>query len=283
VKTVRTIAETRDFLHRARAGGKTVGLVPTMGYFHEGHLSLMRRARRDNDVVVVSIFVNPTQFGPDDDLGSYPRDFERDAKTAEQVGVDLIFNPSVEEMYPEACSSYVEVERLTEGLCGASRTGHFRGVATVVLKLFNIIHADRAYFGRKDYQQLKVIERMVRDLNLTVEIVGMPTVREADGLAMSSRNAYLSPEERRAALVLHRALGFGQKLLKEGLASGSRLREEVERLIRREPLASIDYVAVVDTETLEPLDEIEDQAVLALAVRIGPARLIDTALLERPG
>lgn len=282
MKTVHTIAEARRFVRHARAGGKTVGLVPTMGYFHEGHLSLMRRARRDNDVVVVSIFVNPTQFGPDDDLGSYPRDFERDAKTAEQVGVDLIFNPSVEEMYPEGCSSYVQVERLTEGLCGASRTGHFRGVATVVLKLFNIIHADQAYFGRKDYQQLKVIERMVRDLNLTVEIVGMPTVREADGLAMSSRNAYLSPEERRAALVLHRALDFGQKLLKEGLSSGGRLREEVERLIRREPLASIDYVAVVDTETLEPLDEIEDQAVLALAVRIGPARLIDNALLERP-
>jgi len=257
--------------------------VPTMGCFHEGHLSLMRRAREENGFVVVSLFVNPTQFGPSEDFREYPRDLDCDARLAEEVGVDLIFNPSVEEMYPEGYQTCVEVGKLSEGLCGASRPGHFRGVATVVLKLFNIVRPDRAYFGRKDYQQLKVIERMVRDLNLPVEIVGMPIVREPDGLAMSSRNAYLSPEEREAALALSKSLSYAQGLLGKGIVSGEELRRRVEEFIQRETLARIDYVAVVDPETLDRLAEVKDEAVLALAVRIGGTRLIDNALLARPG
>jgi len=276
-----SIQETREVVARTRAEGKTIGLVPTMGYFHEGHLSLMRQARLDNDLVVVSLFVNPIQFGRSEDLREYPRDLERDARTAEEVGVDIIFAPSVEEMYPDGYNTYVEVEKLTEGLCGASRPGHFRGVTTVVLKLFNIIQPDRAYFGRKDYQQLKVIQQMVKDLNVPVEIVPMPTVREPDGLAMSSRNEYLSPEERRAALVLSKSLAHAQALLDEGVTSGHELRQRVEEFIRREPLARIEYVAVVDPETLDCLAEVQDEAVLALAVRIGNTRLIDNAVLAR--
>jgi pantoate--beta-alanine ligase len=251
-----------------------------MGYFHEGHLSLMRQARLDNNLVVVSLFVNPKQFGPGEDLKLYPRNFERDSILAEEVGVDIIFAPSVEEMYPEGYNTYVEVEKLTEGLCGALRPGHFRGVTTVVLKLLNIVQPDRAYFGRKDYQQLKVIERMVADLNIPVEIVPMPTVREPDGLAMSSRNEYLSPEERRAALVLSKSLSYGQELLKQGVTSGDELQRRVEGFIGREPLARIEYVAVVHPETLDCLAEVEDEAVLALAVRIGKTRLIDNAALR---
>lgn len=279
MRIVHTIAETREFVRRAKAEGETIGLVPTMGYFHEGHLSLMRQARQHNDVVVVSLFVNPAQFGPDEDVRDYPRDLERDARIAADVGVDLMFNPSVEEMYPEGCASYVAVERLTAGLCGASRPGHFRGVSTIVMKLFSIIPADRAYFGQKDYQQLKIIERMVRDLNVPIEIVPVPTVREPDGLAMSSRNSYLSSEERQAALVLRKALDLGQKLLSSGLSNGDRLREQVERFINREPLVRIEYVAVVDPETLEPVGEIRRCAVLALAMCVGRARLIDNEFL----
>jgi pantoate--beta-alanine ligase len=248
-----TINETREFVSDVKREGKSVGLVPTMGYFHEGHLSLMQQAREDNDIVVVSLFVNPTQFGPGEDFDRYPRDLQRDAQMAEEVGVDLIFNPSSEEMYPPGYQTYVEVEELSKGLCGAFRPGHFRGVATVVLKLFNIVQPDRAYFGEKDYQQLKVIQRMVRDLNVPVEIISMPIVREPDGLAMSSRNTYLSPVEREAALVLSKSLRYAQDLVDQGVTSVSDLREKVEEFIRREPLAQIDYVAVVDPETLEPL------------------------------
>ena len=276
-----TITETRDRICRERAEGKTIGLVPTMGFFHEGHLSLMRQARQDNGLVVVSLFVNPIQFGPSEDFRDYPRDLERDARLAEEVGVDLIFNPSVEEMYHEGHNTYVAVRKLTEGLCGASRPGHFLGVTTVVLKLFNIIQPDRAYFGQKDYQQLKVIERMVRDLDVPMEIVPMPIVREPDGLAMSSRNSYLSPEERRAALVLSKALAYGQDLLTQGVTSGEELQAQVEEFIRHEPLADIDYVAVVDPEDLESLESIEDKALLALAVRIGKTRLIDNLVMRK--
>lgn len=276
-----TIIETRERVRQARAEGKTIGLVPTMGFFHEGHLSLMRQARKDNDLVVVSLFVNPIQFGPGEDFRDYPRDLERDARMAEDAGVDLTFNPSVEEMYREGHDTYVAVRKLTEGLCGESRPGHFLGVTTVVLKLFNIIQPDRAYFGSKDYQQLKVIERMVRDLDVPVQIVPMPTVREPDGLAMSSRNAYLSPEERRAALILSKSLAYGQELLSRGVTSGEELRLRVEEFIRQEPLAEIDYVAVVDPEELDCLVSIEDKALLALAVRIGKTRLIDNAVLTR--
>ena len=275
-----TITETRDRIRRARAEGKSIGLVPTMGFFHEGHLSLMRQAREDNDFVVVSLFVNPIQFGPSEDFRDYPRDLDRDARVTEEVGVDLIFNPSVEEMYREGHNTYVAVRKLTEGLCGASRPGHFLGVTTVVLKLLNIIQPDRAYFGCKDYQQLKVIERMVRDLDVPVEIVPMAIIREPDGLAMSSRNSYLNPDERKAALVLCKSLAYGQELLNSGVISGEELRRKVEEFIEKEPLAKIDYVAVVDPEDLDRLVEIEDKALLALAVRIGKTRLIDNAVIR---
>ncbi len=209
-----TISEMRGYVRHARSTANRVGLVPTMGYFHEGHLALMRAAGKQNALVVVSLFVNPTQFGPNEDFHSYPRDLDRDAEMAKSVGAHVIFNPSVEEMYPEGYSSYVEVERLTDGLCGASRPHHFRGVTTVVAKLFNIVQPDRAYFGMKDVQQLKVIERMVKDLDMPLEIVPVPTVREPDGLAMSSRNSYLSPEEREAALILRKSLDHAQELVR---------------------------------------------------------------------
>ncbi|MCX6374754.1 MAG: pantoate--beta-alanine ligase [Armatimonadetes bacterium] len=281
MRVVHTIADIRASVVAARLEGKTVGLVPTMGYFHEGHLSLMRQARKDNDFVVVSLFVNPTQFGPNEDLRDYPCDMDRDARMAEEAGVVLIFNPSVEEMYPEGYQTYVAVEEMTKGLCGALRPVHFRGVATVCLKLFNIVQPDRAYFGRKDYQQLKVVTRMVSDLNVPLEIVGMPIVREPDGLAMSSRNTYLSPDEREAALVLSKSLAYARELLNQGIASGPELQSKVEEFIRREPLARIDYVQIVDPETLNCLAEIGDTAVLALAVRIGKTRLIDNCVIRK--
>lgn len=279
MEIVHTIAEVRAFVRQARTDGRTVGLVPTMGYFHEGHLALMREARKANDIVVVSLFVNPTQFGPSEDLAAYPRDLDRDAAMAESVGVDMIFNPSVEEMYPEGFATYVEVEGITEGLCGASRPHHFRGVTTVVAKLFNIVRPDRAYFGMKDYQQLKVIERMVKDLNMPLEIVPVPIVRESDGLAMSSRNTYLDPEERKAALVLRRSLDHAHELVRSGLRDGRDLCARIQEFIRREPLAGIDYVAVVDPETLDPVERLEGGVLVALAVRIGRTRLIDNEVL----
>jgi len=279
MRIVHTIAETRDLIRRTRSEGKSVGLVPTMGYFHEGHLALMKAAGKENDLVVVSLFVNPTQFGPNEDFRAYPRDLDRDAAMAEGVGVDVIFNPSVEEMYPEGYSTYIEVEGITEGLCGASRPGHFRGVTTVVAKLFNIVQPDRAYFGEKDGQQLKVVERMVRDLDMPLDIVPVPTVREPDGLAMSSRNSYLSPEERQAALILRKSLDYAQELVTGGLRDGPELCSKVQEFIRREPLAGIDYVVVVDPETLKPVDHIGDRVLVALAVRIGRTRLIDNAVV----
>ncbi|HUV05637.1 MAG TPA: pantoate--beta-alanine ligase [Armatimonadota bacterium] len=281
MEILHTIKETRAAIAQTRREGESVGLVPTMGCFHEGHLSLMRRARQESDLVVVSIFVNPIQFGPGEDFREYPRDLERDARMAREVGVDLIFNPSVEEIYPEGYRTYVEVAKLSEVLCGASRPGHFRGVTTVVLKLLSIVQPDKAYFGRKDYQQLKIIERMVKDLDLPIRIVEVPTVREPDGLAMSSRNTYLSPEERRAALVSSKSLAYAQELLDQGITSGEELRQRVEKFILQEPLARIDYVAVVHPETLEHVVKVEGEAVLALAVRIGGTRLIDNTLLAR--
>lgn len=276
-----TIDKIREFIKDARTKGKSIGLVPTMGYFHEGHLSLMSRARQDNDVVVVSLFVNPTQFGPGEDFQRYPRDLDRDARMAEEIGVDLLFCPSGEEMYPENYQTYVNVEKLSQGLCGTSRPGHFRGVATVVLKLFNIVQPNRAYFGQKDYQQLKVIEQMVKDLNVPVEIIGMPIVRERDGVAMSSRNTYLSSEERRAARVLSKSLKYAQELLDSGVNDANELSRKIEEFISKEPLAAIDYVAVVDSDTLEYLRIVEDKALVALATRIGTTRLIDNAIITR--
>lgn len=254
--------------------------MPTMGYLHEGHLTLVRRARRENDHVVATIFVNPTQFGPHEDLASYPRDPQRDLMLLKKDGVDAVFMPSAEEMYPPGYCTYVNVERITERLEGASRPGHFRGVATVVAKLFNIVEPHRAYFGQKDAQQLLVIKRMVADLNMNIEVVPVPTVREPDGLAMSSRNTYLNPTERRAALVLYRALTLAQELWRQGERDATRIRQEMEAFIRKEPLAKIDYVSIADPDSLEELTLLDDRpALVSLAVRIGKTRLIDNVML----
>jgi pantoate--beta-alanine ligase len=276
MRVVHTIAEARA-VRRALPG--TWGFVPTMGYLHEGHLSLVRRARAENDRVAVSIFVNPTQFGPHEDYARYPRDLERDLRLLEPLGVDLVFVPSVEEMYPPGFQTWVIVEEVSRPLEGASRPGHFRGVATVVAKLFNILQPDRAYFGQKDAQQTVVIRRMVQDLNIPVEIVICPTVREPDGLAMSSRNTYLNPEERRAATVLFRALQAAKARYEVGERDAERLREAMREVIRAEPLARIDYVSVAHPETLQELERVEGPALLSLAVYIGTTRLIDNLML----
>lgn len=272
---VRKIAELKQLVRQAKLEGKQLGLVPTMGYFHEGHLSLMRRARLENDLVVVSLFVNPVQFGPNEDLSVYPRDEARDRALAESVGVDWLFIPEVAEMYPSGYQTFIEVTELSQGLCGASRPGHFRGVATVVLKLFNITEADRAYFGEKDAQQLRVIRQMVADLNLTVRVIGCPIVRESDGLALSSRNVYLSDKERQAALVLSRVLEAAGDLIGGGLRETDQLVSRLQSILAAEPLATLDYLAVVDSRTLQPLPKLQGEIMVALAVKIGRTRLID--------
>lgn len=278
------VAETIEALHAWRAaatGG--LGFVPTMGALHEGHLSLVRRARRECDRVAVSIFVNPAQFGPHEDLQRYPRDLPRDLARLAAERADLVFTPTEPMIYPEGFSTWVTVERLAERWEGASRPGHFRGVATVVLKLLHLVRAERAYFGEKDYQQLRVVERMVRDLNVPTTIVACPTVREPDGLALSSRNAYLSPVERRAATVLWRALTAARAECAKGERSGEALRRDVEEMIGREPLARLDYAAVADPMTLEPVERIDDRgAICCLAAWIGQVRLIDNLLLAPP-
>ncbi|MFA4044031.1 MAG: hypothetical protein HZRFUVUK_000814 [Candidatus Fervidibacterota bacterium] len=280
MKVITSVSEMQECAMKLRSEGKVIGFVPTMGYFHEGHLSLMRRARNECDIVVVSIFVNPIQFGPGEDYERYPRDVERDLKMAEGVGVDIVFCPSVEEMYPEGYATYVNVERLTEGLCGAFRPGHFRGVTTVVTKLFNIVMPHKAYFGEKDYQQLVVIKRMVKDLNFPIEIVPCPTIRESDGLAMSSRNVYLSQEEREAALSLYRSLMTAKVLFEKGERNASVLRKVVEEGLCSSELVKPQYVEVVDAETLEPIERIERDAVIAVAAFVGKARLIDNVILR---
>jgi len=277
MKVVETISEMREARKQLT---EPVGFVPTMGYFHEGHLSLIRRARADNPSVVVSIFVNPTQFGPQEDFDTYPRDPERDLALLEKERADIVFMPSVAQMYPPGFNSWVEVSQITERLEGASRPGHFRGVATVVTKLFNIVQPNVAYFGQKDAQQALVIRKMVADLNMNLEIVTLPTVREPDGLATSSRNAYLNAEERQAATVLYRALNLAQKLWSEGEKDAEHIRQEMRALIQKEPLASIDYVSIADPETLEEQDQIKPPALASLAVKIGKTRLIDNVVLE---
>ena len=268
--------EMQNFSEALRLSGKKIAFVPTMGYLHEGHLSLMREGRRRGDVLVVSIFVNPTQFGPGEDYDRYPRDFERDVKLMKDIPVDVVFYPSPQDMYPEGYQTFVEVTELTKYLCGRSRPGHFRGVTTVVAKLFNIVKPHVALFGYKDYQQLKVIERMVKDLNFDLEIVGMPIVREKDGLAMSSRNTYLSPQEREDALSIYRALKKAEEMFKEGVRDA----EEIRRMVRSMLKGEIDYVSVCDPETLVEIEgEIKDKALLAVAVKIGKARLIDNTIL----
>ncbi|TET16731.1 MAG: pantoate--beta-alanine ligase [Dehalococcoidia bacterium] len=257
-----------------------VGFVPTMGYLHEGHLALVRRARAENPSIVVSIFVNPTQFGPQEDFNSYPRHPQRDLALLEKEKTDVVFMPSTAEMYPEQFNSWVEVGKVTERLEGASRPGHFKGVTTVVAKLFNIIQPTKAYFGQKDAQQAVVIKKMVADLNMNLEIVTIPTVREPDGLAISSRNAYLNPHERQAAVVLYQALSLAQQLWSQGEKDAQRLREEMMGLIQKQPLANIDYVSIANTETLDELDTINPPALVSLAVKIGKTRLIDNIVLE---
>jgi pantoate--beta-alanine ligase len=277
MRVIRTVSEMEA--ERARTAG-SVGLVPTMGYLHEGHVSLVRRARTDDDHVVVSIFVNPTQFGPNEDFERYPRDEARDLAKLESEGVDTVFAPSDEEMYPPGFDDWVEVSGpVTERLEGEHRPGHFRGVTTVVARLFRIVRPDRAYFGQKDAQQLRVIRRMVADQGLPVEVAGRPTVREADGLAMSSRNVYLSPQERQAALVLSRSLQRAQVMVAEGEWDAARIQSEVEGMIQQEPLVALDYVSVADDETLEELTVVDRPALLLVAARVGKTRLIDNTLL----
>ncbi len=276
MKVVETIADMRRLRRRL---AEPVGFVPTMGYFHEGHLSLVRQARAENPSVVVSIFVNPTQFGPREDFDSYPRDPQRDLTMLKEEKTDIVFTPSSAEMYPPGFRSGVEVGKLTERLEGASRPGHFRGVATVVAKLFNIVQPTRAYFGQKDAQQVVVIRRMVVDLNMNVEIVTLPTVREPDGLAMSSRNTYLNSQERQSAVVLYQALALAQKLWSQGERDAERIRQEMITLIQKEPLVDIDYVSVADAETLDELDTVTPPALVSLAVKIGRTRLIDNVVL----
>jgi pantoate--beta-alanine ligase len=280
MKIIKTIKEMKTVLASHREQAKIIGFVPTMGYLHQGHLSLIRRARQSSDIVVISIFVNPTQFGPQEDLARYPRDIKRDEELAEQGGVDYIFYPDVSEMYPEGYKTYVLVEELSKKMCGASRPGHFRGVTTIVLKLFNIIQPHCAYFGQKDAQQAIIIRRMVEDLNLDVKIEVEPIVREADGLAMSSRNSYLNAKERKAALVLYHALNLAQKLIKQGERNSSVIISQMEKFIRQEPLARIDYISIVDNRNLQELALINKEALIALAVYIGKTRLIDNITIQ---
>lgn len=280
MQILKTIAEVRCWVKDKRTKGQKIGLVPTMGYLHDGHLSLARTAVKENDAVVMSIFVNPLQFGPQEDYATYPRDLARDACLAEEAGVEVIFAPEVEEMYPYyPLFTTVEVAKITEGLCGAARPGHFTGVATVVSKLFNIVLPDRAYFGQKDYQQVQVIKRMVNDLNLPLEIKTVPIRRETDGLAMSSRNLYLTKDERHQALCLHEALLLCQTLYEKGEKNAARLIGAMQERINKEPTAVIDYVQIADAVTLEPQSEIAGPVVAALAVKIGATRLIDNMIL----
>ncbi len=280
MRTIQTVGGMRTAAGEARSGRKTVGLVPTMGYLHEGHLSLVRQSLKKADTTVVSIFVNPLQFGPREDFERYPRDPKRDAALLEREGVDILFQPEDLEMYPEGFRTTVEVGGLQDRLCGRSRPGHFKGVATVVLKLFNIVEPDLAFFGQKDAQQATILRRMADDLNLAVKIEVLPIVRESDGLAMSSRNAYLNPDERRAARVLFRSLEEARRMWARGERASVPIREQMLRLIGEEPLAKVEYVEIVDPRTLESVDRPEADVLVALAVFFGRTRLIDNTVLE---
>jgi pantoate--beta-alanine ligase len=277
MQIAKNIAEMKAM--RMKSPG-SVGFVPTMGYLHQGHLALVKQARAENTAVVVSIFVNPTQFGPSEDFKTYPRDTECDLDMLQKEKTDIVFMPSAEEIYPEGFSSWVVVEKVTDRLEGSHRPGHFKGVATVVAKLFNIVEPTRAYFGQKDAQQALVIKKMVADLNMNLEVIVAPTVRESDGLAMSSRNVYLNPQERQAATVLFKALTLAQSLYEKGERNAERIREEMTSLISQEPLAKIEYVSLAGAETLEELSKIDRPALVSLAVRFGKTRLIDNMLLE---
>jgi len=281
MRIIKHIADMQDWSEAERRQGRRIALVPTMGFLHEGHLSLVREGKKSGDQLVVSIFVNPKQFDPREDFATYPRDFERDRKLLEREGTDILFYPTIEEIYPEGYQTHVEVEKLSVPLCGAFRPGHFRGVTTVVAKLFNIVRPHIAVFGCKDYQQLQVIRRMVKDLNLGVDIIGHPIVREPDGLAMSSRNAYLNSAERKAALCLSRALRKADTMVKEGETNSAIILDTVRREITVEPLAQLEYASLADAESLLEMERVCDAALLALAVRIGKTRLIDNIILKR--
>ena len=273
MQVTKTVEETRKQIKQWKKEGKTIGLVPTMGFLHEGHASLIRKCREQNDIVVVSDFVNPTQFGPNEDLEAYPRDFERDSKLCESLGADLIFAPSPEDMYHDP-HAFVSIDTLSETLCGKTRPIHFKGVCTVVTKLFHIVAPDRAYFGEKDAQQLAIIRKMVKDLNFDIEIVGCPIVREEDGLAKSSRNTYLNDKERQAALCLSRAVKTGKEVIYTG-ADAKEVLNPMKAIIEAEPLASIDYVMMVDALTMQPIEKADRDVLVAMAVYIGKTRLID--------
>jgi len=279
MKVIETIDAMQKQCEELRSSGKTIALVPTMGFFHEGHLQLMRVGRRLADILAISIFVNPTQFGPSEDFQTYPRDMEGDLAGAMDVGVDLVFAPSVQEMYPDGYQTKILVESVTKHLCGLSRPGHFDGVTTVVGKLFNIAKPHLALFGEKDYQQLTAVKRMVKDLDMDIRIIGVPTVREPDGLAMSSRNSYLDSEERESALCLKKSLDLAREMFRKGERDAQRTKEAVEKLILSHPFTEIDYISICDPMSLEDVDRIEEKAVLALAVKVGKARLIDNCLI----
>lgn len=283
MEIIENIASMHALSERKRMEGKLIGFVPTMGFLHEGHLSLIREAKKLSDMVIVSIFVNPTQFKPNEDYDKYPRDLEGDTKKVNSAGGDIIFAPSARDMYPDGYLTYVNVEGITETLCGISRPGHFRGVTTVVTKLFNIVKPHKAFFGQKDYQQSVIIKKMVRDLNMDIDIILLPTVREHDGLAMSSRNSFLSTEERKVAPVLYRALIMASEMVKNGERNTWRIYSEMKRMIENESLVVIDYIAITDPENLRDISVIEGKTLIALAVRIGDTRLIDNILTEPQG
>lgn len=280
MKIITKISESREEINIFRCVGKRIGFVPTMGYLHEGHLSLVKKCREENDIVVVSIFVNPTQFGAGEDFERYPKDMKKDAAMLLEAGADFLFTPSVEEIYPAGSSTTISVSGVSDGLCGSSRPGHFDGVALVVTKLLNIIMPHKAYFGMKDYQQLQVIKRLVADLNMNTKIIGMPIVREADGLAMSSRNVYLNSEERKAALCLSRSFALVYEAVEGGETEVSEVKHIVESFIKDHPHTRIDYVQFVDPETLKPVKDLSGDFLLALAVYVGKARLIDNNLFK---
>lgn len=271
----KTISEIRNIVNANKKTGKKIGFVPTMGYLHEGHCSLITKAREENDFVTVSIFVNPTQFGPNEDFAVYPKDFEKDKQLCLKAGTDLIFYPSIEELYPSTPFTHIDVEKLTNIMCGVFRPGHFRGVATIVCKLFNIIQPDRAYFGEKDAQQLAVIQRMVEDLNFPIDIVPVPTVRDKDGVAMSSRNSYLSRKERQAASVLIKSLVLAKKMIETGERTADAIHRAMKEFIDKEPMANLEYISITTKEGLQPIQKLSGYILIALAIKIGNTRLID--------
>lgn len=277
---IRDIPPLKEKIKNIRETGKTIGFVPTMGYLHQGHLSLIRAAREECDFVVVSIYVNPIQFGAGEDFEEYPRDLTRDAQLSQEVGVDLIFAPSDPAMYPGGYATFVEVKRLTEGLCGKNRPGHFKGVTTVVTKLFNLVEPHKSYFGQKDAQQALVLKKMVEDLNMNVELKIMPTLREPDGLAMSSRNSYLSPEEREAGQALFKSLSRAEKMIVQGIRESKEIIFHMREILHKEDLLDIEYIEIVDTKNLERIGKLQGEVLIALAARVGKTRLIDNIMVE---